>query len=183
MKRRLTTGEIQLARLMFQDAIDYASVRLVFGAWWQTFSRAAIAPNGQIYFPKSAYCADFSQSPAHLQIWFMHEMTHVWQYQRGFSVLLSGVCLFCQAGYVHARAYRYWQEGQDLPAFARLNMEQQAEVIAHYFAAAYLQVDALQKRLPQLSKCVQPFLRHPYHLSLLPQHSRCGVVHKAQYLD
>ena len=91
MKRSLTAGEVALAQTMFQQAIDYSAVRLAFGSWWQKYSKTAVAPNGKIYFPHHAYCEDFSLAAPHLQVWFMHEMTHVWQYQRGFSVLKSGV--------------------------------------------------------------------------------------------
>ena len=106
MKRNLTAGEIALAQVMFQHAIDYAAVSLVFDSWWQKRSKTALAPNGNVYFPAHARCEDFSVAAPHMQVWFMHEMTHVWQYQRGFSVLKSGVVLTCLGGYRHARAYQ-----------------------------------------------------------------------------
>lgn len=174
MMRHLTAGEIQLAQTMFQDAIDYAAVKLAFGRWWQTFSQVAVAPNGCVYFPRKARCDDFSLTAPHLQMWFMHEMTHVWQYQRGFSVLKSGVMLFVRRGYAHAKAYRYLQDASDAIApFEQLNMEQQAEVVSHYFAAKYLHVPSLQARLPMLEASLSCFLQQPYWLGLLPKHSRC----------
>ena len=177
MKRGLTVGEIQLAKNLFQDAIDYSQVVLVFGSWWQQQSRTAIAPNGRIYFPKHALCADFSQAAVGLQVWFVHEMTHVWQYQRGFSVLLSGAKLLCRGGYHQARAYHYLQDAcMRIAPFHLLNMEQQAEVVAHYFAAKHLGLTAYQARLPLLEQCIQPFLLCPTWLGLLPQHSRCGNI-------
>lgn len=175
IKRTLTEGEIALARLLFQDAIDYSKVVLVFDSFWQKASKAAVAPNGRIYFPKKAQCDDFSAAPVQMQVWFMHEMTHVWQYQRGFSVLWSGMLLFCGGGYFRSKAYRYLQDAsqQQIAAFEQLNMEQQAEVVAHYFAAKHLCLTAYAPRLPLLEACIQPFLHHPTWLSLLPHHSRC----------
>ena len=173
MKRGLTENEVALLQPIFKDAIDYAQVKLVFDAWWQRFSRAAVAPRGVVYFPKVAECTDFAQASASLQVWFVHEMTHVWQYHRGFSVAWSGVCLFCQGGYIQSKAYRYWSGKTVLPAFCDLNMEQQAEVVAHYFAAERLGYSQWQQRLPQLATCIAPLLSNPHHLCLLPQHSRC----------
>ena len=174
MKRNLTAGEIALAQVMFQHAIDYAAVSLVFDSWWQKRSKTALAPNGNVYFPHHARCEDFSLAAPHLQVWFMHEMTHVWQYQRGFSVLKSGVVLTCVGGYRHARAYQYLQAAcSEIKPFHLLNMEQQAEVVAHYFAAEHLHFKQYQSRLPLLRECIQPFLNHPTWLGLLPSHSRC----------
>ena len=45
----LTPGEIELARSIFGDAIDYSKVRLVKGKWWPFHPRsAAMAPMGNI---------------------------------------------------------------------------------------------------------------------------------------
>ena len=47
--RSLTPGEIELARSIFGDAIDYSKVRLVRGKWWPFQPRdAAMAPTGNI---------------------------------------------------------------------------------------------------------------------------------------
>ena len=49
--RPLTTGEVELARSVFGDAIDYERVRMVKGKWWPLHPRnAAMAPMGNIYF-------------------------------------------------------------------------------------------------------------------------------------
>ena len=49
--RSLTAGEIDLARSIFGDSIDYSKVRLIKGKWWPFQPRnAAMAPSGDIYF-------------------------------------------------------------------------------------------------------------------------------------
>ena len=50
--RSLTSGEIELARSIFGDAIDYSKVRLIKGKWWPFHPRqAAMAPDGQHLVP------------------------------------------------------------------------------------------------------------------------------------
>ncbi len=62
-KRPLTPGEVAMARLVFGDAIDYATVR-VHARGYLPFglqpSRTAMAPNGNLYFPRASYRDDFS---------------------------------------------------------------------------------------------------------------------------
>src|SRR5947209_17486392 len=84
-RRSLTPGEIELARSIFGDAIDYARVQLIKGKWWPFHPRdAAMAPCGYIYFHPEGdvWSADFATEPLGRQSFFIHEMTHVWQAQR-----------------------------------------------------------------------------------------------------
>ena len=127
--RPLTPGEIELARSIFGDAIDYAKVRLVKGKWWPFHPRnAAMAPMGHIYFhPEGgAWSEDFSKEPLGRQGFFIHEMTHVWQTQaKGKFYLPLMRHPFCR--------YRYTFEA-DRP-FERYGLEQQAEIVRHIFLA------------------------------------------------
>jgi hypothetical protein len=82
--RGLTSGEIELARSVFGEAIDYSKVRLVKGKWWPFHPRrAAMAPMGNIYFHPAdgGWSDDFANEPLGRQGFFIHEMTHVWQAQ------------------------------------------------------------------------------------------------------
>ena len=61
--RPLTAGEIELARSVFGDAIDYARVKLVRRKWWPFQPRDIVmAPTGNIHFhPRSPlWSEDFS---------------------------------------------------------------------------------------------------------------------------
>lgn len=124
--RPLTDGEIILARSVFGDAIDYDAVRIVRGRWWPLQPRGvAMAPNGNIYFPDGPlWSADYSAESLHLQGLFIHEMTHVWQAQkagRWYLILMRHP--FCR--------YRYRLEpGRP---FRRYGIEQQAEIVRHFF--------------------------------------------------
>ena len=127
--RSLTPGEIALARTMFGDAIDYSKVRLFKAKWWPFHPRnAAMAPMGNIYFHPDGgvWSDDFSKEPLGRQGFFIHEMTHVWQTQRGGCFYLPLMRHpFCQYSY---------QLKPGKP-FGRYGLEQQAEIVTHVFLA------------------------------------------------
>ena len=129
ISRPLTAGEIALARTMFGDSIDYSKVQLVKGKWWPFHPRnAAMAPDGNIYFHPlgGGWSDDFAREPLLRQGYFIHEMTHVWQAQRGGPLYLPLMRHpFCR--------YRY----QLTPgkSFSRYGIEQQAEIVRHRFLA------------------------------------------------
>jgi hypothetical protein len=128
-RRSLTSGEIELARSIFGSAIDYAKVRLVEGKWWPFQPRrSAMAPMGSIYFHPDGggWSEDFSKEPLARQGFFIHELTHVWQAQKGGRFYLPLMRHpFCQ--------YRYQLEPGR--AFSRYGLEQQAEIVRHRFLA------------------------------------------------
>ena len=128
-KRPLTPGEIELSRSIFGDTIDYLKVRLVLGKWWPFHPRrAAMAPMGDIWFHPDGggWSEDFSNEPLSRQGYFIHEMTHVWQAQKGgrFYLMLTRHA-FC----------RYEYELRPGKPFARYGIEQQAEIVRDRFLA------------------------------------------------
>lgn len=116
-----------MARGVFGDAIDYRRVSIVRGKWWPFQPRGIVmAPTGNIHFhPKSrTYRDDFSTAPLALQGLFIHEMTHVWQAQRGGRWFLPlARHPFC----------RYAYELTPGKPFANYGLEQQAEIVRHVF--------------------------------------------------
>jgi hypothetical protein len=127
--RALTDGEIEICRSVFGDAIDYSQVWLVRGKWWPFQPRnAAMAPNGNIYFHPVAggWSEDFSREPLSRQGFFIHEMTHVWQAQRGGRLYLPLMRHpFCRYSYGLSPG----------KPFRRYGLEQQAEIVRHRFLA------------------------------------------------
>ncbi len=125
--RSLTPGEIALVRSIFGDAVDTSRVRLVRGKWWPLQPRrSAMAPMGNIYFHPDGggWSEDFAKEPLSLQAFFIHEMTHVWQSQKGGPFYLPLMRHpFCR--------YRY----ELVPGrpFGRYGLEQQAEIVRHAF--------------------------------------------------
>lgn len=130
-ERSLTPGEIEIARSIFGDAIDYPRVRLVRGKWWPFQPRnSAMAPCGHIYFHPvgGAWSDDFSKEPLGRQGFLIHELTHVWQAQKGGPLYLPLMRHpFCRYAY------------QLVPGkpFDRYGLEQQAEIVRHRFLAEH----------------------------------------------
>lgn len=127
ISRSLTQDEVALAQGMFGAAIDYGRVRVHNRAWWPLQPKnVTMAPDGDLWFhPKGdLFCADFCQSPQHIQGHFIHEMTHVWQAQRSGKWWLPLMRHpFCRYSYdiVPGRP------------FDRYGIEQQAEIVRHAF--------------------------------------------------
>lgn len=131
VSRPLSAGETALARSVFGESIDYSKVRLVKGKWWPFQpSNAAMAPMGNIYFhpANGGWSNDFSREPLLRQAFFIHEMTHVWQAQKGgrFYLLLMRHP-FCRYAYRLKPGKRFGEYG----------LEQQAEIVAHAFLAEH----------------------------------------------
>jgi hypothetical protein len=82
--RPLTSGEIDVARSIYGEAIDLAQVRIVNRKWWPLQPRnVAMAPCGHIHFHPHGdlWSEDFSREALGKQGLFIHELTHVWQSQ------------------------------------------------------------------------------------------------------
>jgi hypothetical protein len=124
--RRLTKGETALAFEVFGAGLDAARVRLLTIPVW---NRAFVAGPRLMVWPRRNAPVDFSAAPLRLQASFVHELTHVWQAQRGTFLPLAKL----KAG-DSAASYAYDLAG--LADFAALNIEQQASVVEHAFLAA-----------------------------------------------
>jgi len=127
ISRLMTPGEVELARSIFASAIDYSKVRLVEGKWWPFQPRrSAMAPMGSIYFHPDGggWSEDFSKEPLARQGFFIHELTHVWQAQKGGRFYLPLMRHpFC----------RYAYELLPDKPFSSYGLEQQAEIVRHRF--------------------------------------------------
>ncbi len=123
--RALTGAEVTLARSVFGDAIDYAAVRIHHRKWAFFQPRQVVmAPDGNIWFnPKGdLYCDDFCRRTVDAQGLFIHEMTHVWQRQRGLFLPLRRHP-FCRYDYALRPGW----------PLVRYGIEQQAEIVRHAF--------------------------------------------------
>lgn len=126
-ERHLTPGEVELARTVFGDAIDYGVVKLKRRKWFPFQpKRITMAPRGHLHFhPQgSTYCDDFSLADLERQGLLIHELTHVWQTQTlGDWFLILHRHPFCRYDYA-------LKPGQPLSAYG---IEQQAEIVKHSF--------------------------------------------------
>lgn len=125
--RCLTEGEVALVRSIFGRAIDCDPVRIVRRKW--AFFQPAhlvMAPMGHLHFhPQSpVYREDFSTASQALKGLFLHEMTHVWQAQtRGRLYLVLMRHPFSRYSYSLKPGW----------PLSRYGLEQQAEIVRHYW--------------------------------------------------
>lgn len=168
-KRGLTTNEIVMARTVFGDGLNYKSIHVHSHGWWLFMGMqdrtTAVTPNGEMYFPKDIYKPDFTDSDASRAL-FMHEMTHVWQHQMGYSVKFHGLTVTSRGD----AAYQY-----QLSPKSRLgdfNMEQQGNIIADYYMICVRKnpADAYNPGMDAdlLRKVVEPLVVNPRDKGLLP---------------
>ena len=123
--RLLTPGEIAMVTSIFKDSINISSVRVRRGPILpMQNSDTAVTPFGEIYFPEKHFMLDFSTEQSGDKHWFMHEMVHVWQYQRGMAVAIKGLMSW------HAD-YEY--ELTNDKVLSDYGMEQQASIISDYW--------------------------------------------------
>ena len=89
-QRKLTNEEIAEAKKVFGDKIDYSKVNVIDDNYFFLQGKEfAMAPDGNLYWPGECgnlvLCGKTGL--------FIHEMTHVMQYQQGVNVLLKGLLL------------------------------------------------------------------------------------------
>lgn len=130
--RALIGGERAMVALLFGAAIDVDRVR-IYSRRYLPFGLqpvgCAMAPNGHIYFHQSRCLDDFSSGSAAARHWFMHEMSHVWQFQLGYPVRLRGALRL---------GLRYRYELAMDKTLSDYNMEAQGELLADYFVLRHL---------------------------------------------
>lgn len=137
--RKLTAGEIVLARSVFGSSITLDDVHLKTAHW--VLKNYAVSPNGNIYFHPADWIADFSHASINKQSWLIHELTHVWQLQQGLKVV---------RGALINRRYDYVLEAGK--SFFNYGIEQQARMVQDYFVRQQLGKDC-----QDLEACI-PFL-------------------------
>jgi hypothetical protein len=123
--RALTPAERKLTESVFGSAIDPDQVQVNNRKFfWFQPRRTIMAPDGALWFhPKGDhYCEDFCGQDLSEQGLFIHEMTHVWQHQKGINLLLRR--------YPGMRYDYAIKPGWKLE---RYNLEQQAEIVRHAF--------------------------------------------------
>jgi hypothetical protein len=132
--RALTANELAMVRPIFRDSIDYARVR-VLDAKYTFFQpdNTYMTPDGFIYAPGSLWRDDFAAptNDLYIEAVFVHEMTHVWQYQNGKDLVAEGVATFATNLGSYERAYAYdLDTARDLLDYG---MEQQASIVEDWF--------------------------------------------------
>ncbi len=132
--RSLTVNEINLAKSVFGELIDYAQTKIINYPYipWQA-DDIFIAPNGWIFVGAKHHQEDFALCSQSYRQVFIHEMTHVLQHQQGLNVLWRGAVL--QALYYLSfkiyNPYRYVFDKNK--RFWDYNIEQQGRIAEHIY--------------------------------------------------
>ncbi|BCQ41756.1 hypothetical protein ERHA54_43590 [Erwinia rhapontici] len=123
--RLMTLGEINMAKEIFRGTIIYPKVWIHKGSYLPfglQLKRVSMSPNGEMYF-RDEYSPDFSKADIRRQHTFIHELSHVWQYQHGMKVKLRGPVSWMAK-------YEYALDSWPLSTYG---MEQQAQIIGDYY--------------------------------------------------
>jgi hypothetical protein len=132
--RNLTPGEIELARGIFGNSIDYSKVRVHHdfgnaGEWFVNDRQNTMTPNGEIY-SMDQYTDDYSKKDPST---FIHEMTHVWQFQNHvLDPQMAALSQFVSNGGNYHAAYAY--KADPSREFTSYNLEQQASMVQDYYS-------------------------------------------------
>lgn len=195
VERLLTSGEIAMCQQVFKNAIDYSKVRIVRGGILgiPTLTGNAMTPVGYIHLPNQEYLniKDFSIAKNTTdKHWFIHEMTHVWQYQLGANAVWHGINQLCKGGYSSTvltvdtpksgdyKAYVTDLSGADAnKKFNEFNFEQQGRIIEFWYDGGYLQHENPYREHHQKSikiigyveYILRDFLHNPKDKNLLPK--------------
>lgn len=127
--RYLTAQEKVLAQLVFGDMLNCEQPKIIATRYlpWQSCG-IFMAPNGNIYVNSSDYSENYALESKFMQGIFIHELTHVMQYQKGMHVLLKGA-LLQSAYYLSFKKYNpYKYTYSPHKAFSSYNIEQQGEI-------------------------------------------------------
>ncbi len=136
IKRPLTEKEIKLAHSVFGHSIDYKAVSVSNGRYGFFHPKGKVmTPNGNLYMDDS-YSADYAQENSRSRGLFIHEMTHVWQFQNGILYpVIAATKLQLKHKFNYDAAYSFHlDETKDL---AQYGMEQQASIVQEYFLAKH----------------------------------------------
>lgn len=127
--RDLNTQERTEAKIVFGDSMDYDDVQ-VAEAPLLSIGGYARTPFTTVYFPPGTF-----KRPADVYMPFLiHELTHVWQSQHGFSVAeklfwaLHGSSAYDYGGVAGLRTAK-----RDGKHFTDFNTEQQADILKDYY--------------------------------------------------
>lgn len=134
--RFLTASEIDMARKIFGSTIDYDKVQIANRRVLPLFQpkNGGMCTGNTINITGSAYCDEYTDR---LQSFFIHEMTHIWQYQQ--SPLTFGKKHLNELRKHHfnymSKAYTYEIiKGKNFSAYG---LEQQAAMVQDYFALTH----------------------------------------------
>ena len=134
MKRSLSTGEIAVLRPIFKSSLAYDRIRCDINKANVGGPANSITPAGIAYFSSHIYNNDFSGEGPDYKWIFVHEMTHIWQWQNCNYPVWGAVGAFIETLGDYSKAYAYSLSSSK--SFGDYNLEQQAAIVADYWAVS-----------------------------------------------
>ena len=140
--RPLTAGEVALAKSVFGDAINYDAVRIKKKRVLMQPRDGAICLGNTINMDGNAYSDDYACEDLNVRAFFIHEMTHIWQYQRnplGLGIKFMREAIRHRQHYLD-RAYHY--DLDPIKPFSKYGLEQQATMMQDFYILSRIRKDA-----------------------------------------
>lgn len=135
-KRLLTTDEIDYARDVFADSVDYAAIRLTRGSLFAMGSPVTLGATIHFKAAWGLFDGDGLELTRRGRQTLIHEMTHVWQYQNGglayIPLSLTAQMLAALRGGDRGGAYNWRAAHNGQCPWSRWNPEQQAAAVEDY---------------------------------------------------
>jgi hypothetical protein len=134
MSRNLTNGEVKLLKPVFLNTLNYYSIVCDVNMANVGGVDNSITPAGVVHFSRNKYCPDFSGVESRKWL-FVHEIVHVWQWGHGVYPVWAAIGAWFENGGDYLKAYNYdLKPGKSLRDY---NLEQQASIVADYWALQY----------------------------------------------
>jgi hypothetical protein len=127
ISRGLNPREIAIARSVFGDALDTSKIRINDGGIPLAGDNAVAFPN-RVVFPQGT----LSNPPPTFDAWLVHELTHVWQYQRGHQVPQLAVDAI-GGEYIYGGPEGLQKAYAAGKPFGQFTFEQQGDIMRHYY--------------------------------------------------
>lgn len=134
--RGLAADEIKLAQSIYKSSINYNKVKVHKGKYIDVYGygqpdNTLMTPNGEIYAPPNVYSTNYSSESDEFKCVFLHEMCHVWQWQRNIkNIKASAAKEFLLHKFDYDEAYFY--DLSYTKNFEEYGIEQQASIIEDY---------------------------------------------------
>ncbi|MAM34685.1 MAG: hypothetical protein CMH28_06395 [Micavibrio sp.] len=171
--RYLTNGEVDTLKTVFDDTLNYDSIKIFERSWFfgldglarNGLSRLgidvesyrisnAIAPNGNIYLnSKKLRNGDLSANSSSSAS-LLHEATHVWQHQSGNDILKDAFEAWLHTGRNYKLAYKV--DVNDNLDFADYKIEQQAKIVENWFKRRSSIREFMDKNTPLWDELLKP---------------------------
>lgn len=167
--RGLSADEIKLAQTVYKSSIDYNKVIVHKGKYFDLPfglsqpDNTLMTPNGEIYAPPNVYSSDYASYVSQdMKAIFIHEMCHVWQWQRNIkNIKTEG--LYGQISNLgdYEEMYKYklqkyiWA-GTTENDLAEYGLEQQAAIIEDYYRVVLNNLALSSNRKGQNCQNTQP---------------------------